>query len=573
MSRPDPALFDGLIDQLESAVSASGGLSNISEWLVKNTSHPTLSGKPWSFKDHEYQIKILNDTSPEVVVRKSTQIGASEFILRLALALLAKLQNTKALYVLPSQKFASKFASSRIDPVIAASERLKALADRNVNSTEIKKIGSSFLFLAGAASPTQAISIPGRVLIIDELAFCNPSVLSVFASRLGHQKDSERIIRKFSSPLFPKSDISKEFEAGNQQLYLCWHEKCSQWVVVDALEHIILPGYNGHLTDLSYAELVAVEHKIPQSFVKCEHCHQPISIENLRDPAKRAWVPKYPDREISSYDADPLVLPEIRTPERILKDLLMYKNTVRWLQYSMGKPAESASDMILASSLDNAFTVNLEMARSANYGAIGMDVGKTSHITTGKRIGDVFHVTSMETTLQDGNNATGNKVLELQKKYLSQQIVIDAMPDVSIVKSVQDQLPIGMAWGCYFVSGRGKSNLEMFERKDQEGVVSVARTRALDEFVSEFNKGRIRLPKGLPFEAEVKAHLSKMKRIINLDGTGEEKPVWITTDEVNHWFFSVFYCWLADQMMLDGMSAHIPPGLGGFVSKVKMRVA
>jgi hypothetical protein len=569
----DPNLFAALLDQVEASVTASGGLHNTAEWLVKNTAHPSLPGRSWSFSEHAYQMAILNDATPQQAVRKSTQIGASEAILRLALALLAKLPNTKIIYVLPSQKFAAKFASSRIDPVIEASDRLKAITDRNINSTELKKIGSSFLFLAGAASETQAISIPAKVLIVDELAFCNPQVLSVFSSRLGHQKEHERIIRQFSSPLHPKSDISALFEAGTQKIYMVWHEKCGKWSEADVVEQLILPGYDGHLTDLSYSELRGLEGNIPQAFIRCEHCHEEITQANLCNPDYRAWVPRYPERTISSFDAGPLCVPEIRTPQAILKDLFLYRNTARWVQYSLGRPAESASEMILESSLERCFTVSQDMASSQSYGVIGVDIGKVSHYAVGKRTDGVFNITQLGTVTQDEEGATQNKIIQLQRERRAQQIVIDMMPDVSIVKAVQGQVPVGMCWGVYSVTGRGKGNLELLEKKEKEGVISVARTRAMDAFVTEFNEGKIRLPKGLADEKEVRAHLTAMKRVISLDSAGEDKAQWVASNPSTHYFFCIWHAWLADHMIQESMNSSFPSGVSTLMSKVRLRAA
>jgi hypothetical protein len=148
----------------------AGGLRTAAEWICKNTADPRNSAKPFSFKSHEYQIGILNDTHPFVAVRKATQCGQSEASVRLALAICAKFSNISAIYVLPSIRFATKFSMARCDPVIEASRKLKALANRDVSSSELKKIGSSFLYFTGAAQNSSAISIPARALIADRLA-------------------------------------------------------------------------------------------------------------------------------------------------------------------------------------------------------------------------------------------------------------------------------------------------------------------------------------------------------------------------------------------------------------------
>ena len=575
----DPSLFDVLLDQVETASSAGGGLSNVSQWICKNTSDPTNSSRPFSFKHHEYQKALVDDTHPTVSVCKSTQIGCSELFYRLALAICAKFQNINTILILPSIGFSQKVAMSRIDPIIDASPRLKAISAREVNSNTLKKIGSSFLHLGGAATTSSAISIPARALLFDEVSFSDPTVVSTYTSRLGHQESGERILRYFSSPLFPGSGISALFDEGTQNEYLVFHSTCGEWVYIDPFHHMILPGFNDPIHSLSLPDLDNPRYKVDEAFLQCEHCHQPISTENLADPARRAWVPRFPDREHASFSANPTVLAHIRTPQALLSDLKLYRSTVRWCQYSLGKPAESASETILTSALDRCFVVQPVPPTAAGsvYGAcIGADIGKTSHVVVGKsmQMADSTHrrleILHMTTLRQESGNELGVGIADLYRQYRAINAVADAAPDFSTVKYLQGVLPYNTIFGAYFVRGRGKSNLESYEVVQADGVVKVARTRALDEFVAAFNAGRILLPQGLRFEEEVKKHLSRLKRVVSTDGVGEEAAQWVSTDSTDHWFFSIFYCWLAAEM--SGTSTSIVQGLdlSRLIAKVKM---
>jgi len=551
MNNFDHSLFDTLLDQVETATIASGGLGNAAQWICKNTRDPSNPSRDYSLKGHEYQREILNSKAPQSVVRKATQIGLTELSLRLVLAACAKFTNINAIYVLPSIRFSQKVAMSRVDPIINASPKLKAVVSSSVNSNELKQIGSSFLHMTGAAQNSSAISIPARALFIDEYAFCDPQVVSVFASRLGHQSNEDKIVRYFSSPLHPHADISYLYEQGSQKVYLCYHDTCGQWVMVDPAEDMVIPGYSSPITELSYSDLDNKRYRIDEAHIACRHCHQPISTANLSDPDRRAWVPTFPDREIESFDANPLVLPQLRTCQRLLADLKLYKNTQRWLQFGLGRPAESAADMVLQSTLDRCFTVNPVPPQHAQsiYGAVlGMDVGKTSHLAFGKRTEQGFEVLWLETSTQTENNATGELLVQHYQDFHCVQGVIDAAPDVTLPKFAQGRLPYNQVWGCYFVRGRGKSNLASWEQDEVAGTVKVNRTRALDEFVEQFNKGRVRLPRGLPFEEEIRQHLQRLKRVLNLDTAGEEQAQWIATDPATHWFFAIFYAWLASSM-------------------------
>lgn len=572
----DPALFDVLIDQTESAASVGGGLSRVSHWIERNTRAPDNPNRDFSFYQHEFQRAILNDSHPYVAIRKGSQLGLTEVSLRLALAICAKFSGIAVLYVMPSNQAAQKLSMSRVDPIIDNSPRLKALSTRDVSSNALKKIGSSFLYFSGAAANTSAISIPARSLIIDEFAFADPTVVSVFTSRLGHQKETEKVVRYFSSPLHPSSDISALYEQGTMNQYMVYHRACATWVTVNALEDIKIPGFDDHLSQIVHGDLDNKRYRIDDAFLLCNHCHEPISQENMCDADCRAWVPTWPDRSMASYDAGPLVLPHLRTPQVLLKELRLYRSTTRWIQYSIGLPSESDSEMILQGPMDRAFVIpQVSQHVGGVHGAvIGMDVGKVSHIAAGKAIGNgsdrTFDVFYLGTVRQDSDNVTVATVADLYQKFGAVQAVVDAMPDFTLVRTLQGLLPYNAVYGCYFVRGRGKANLASWERVDADGAVKVARTRALDEFVSAFNRGKIRLPLGLRFEEDVKRHLQRMKRINNFDNVGEEQSSWVATDPETHFFFAIFYAWLAAEMSQSSTS--ILPGLhlGNLIAKVKM---
>lgn len=550
MAAVDFELFSSLVDQLETTVSSSGGRHNLPIWIEKNTRSPTDPLKPWSFKDHEYQLGILNSTAAHIAVQKASQRGVSELLVRVSLALLSKLGGVHGIYILPSTRFATKFTSSRFDPVIDSSPRLKRLASKIINSTELKQIGSSFLHIGGASKESQAISIPAKFLIVDEYSFCNPDVVSVYQSRLGHNAEGEEIMYSFSTPLHPRSGITDVYERGTQKSYMVFHDACSNWVEVSALEDIVIPGFEQPLVELSREDLLNSEVLAAQSWVKCRHCGEPISRQNMADPERRAWVPRYPDRAIDSFCVDALSTPGIAFAPHVVMSLSLYKTTARWVQYALGYPYESSDTQILPSRLEQCFTISaIPPEVPIVAGAVaGMDVGKVSHLCHGKLVDGRLEIFNMETVRQDELNATAELYVTRMRQYRVVRGVIDAAPDVTIVKSVQGRTYYNAVWGAQFVRGSGRSGtLDLFEENEVEGVVKIKRTQALDEFVKEFNTGRIRLPKGLAFETEVREQLERPKRIVNEDAVGEEQAVWVSKG-ADHWFFSLFYCWLAAQM-------------------------
>ena len=572
----DLDLFDALIDQVEVAVSQSSGLSNTSSWIEKNTAHPHSSTRPFSFKEHEYAIAVVNDTRPVVALRKCTQIGASEAHARQALAMTAKLHGAHVMYVMPSQLKAQMFASTRIGPIISGSKRLKSLLDRVIDSTSLKKIGNSFLYLSGAAKESSAISVPAKALFIDELAFCDPLVVSVYTSRLGHttSEDREKYLRYFSSPLHPNSDISVYFEQGDQNIYMVYHSRCGQWVELDTLRCMILPGFDKDLTELHHSDLDNPRIRVQDAFVICPHCRNEISQEDLCNPRKRAWVPKYPGREIGSYDAGPFVLPTSRTPPKIISELSKYRSNHRWQQYALGIPAEASSEMILDSAARNAFKAQPQSPsnNTLTYGLLGSDVGKTLHVSIGQQVRRRLEVVWMGTIEQTGGTDAGDKVVRLFEDFHCVKGVMDAGPDLSLSRYVRDELPTGQFWPTYFVtSAASRQSLTCYTLTEKDNTAKVSRTLAFDEFVRDFNEGNIWLPAGHPQEEIIIKHLRKMKRVSEVASTGDERAKWVTSDPANHYFFSLFYLWLAAQIA-DSTSPGIIV-LPSTITKIRMKAA
>ena len=65
-------LFKNHLQRLKVGASQATAVSEISRWISDNT---TSHGKPYNYKDHEYQKKVLDSEAREVNTRKCSQIG------------------------------------------------------------------------------------------------------------------------------------------------------------------------------------------------------------------------------------------------------------------------------------------------------------------------------------------------------------------------------------------------------------------------------------------------------------------------------------------------------------------
>lgn len=272
-------MFDGHLQRLRTGIKQTFSTDLIPNWICDNTK---LKGKPFSYKDHEYQLKIVQDPSPEKITMKCSQIGLSELTFRETLAILRMLPGTTAIYTMPSSKQVEKIVKTRIDPIIAESDDLLSCISNDVNSSEVKQFGLSFFYFNGTYGQTQAISTPADLIVHDEVDFSNLEVLTTYESRLTHSPYKFR--REFSTPTLPGRGISARLENSRRHLNMCKCDHCSRWFLPDYYEHVKIPGYSSDLKQLTAANLHLTSWR--QAALHCPHCGAipSLQIEN------REWV-------------------------------------------------------------------------------------------------------------------------------------------------------------------------------------------------------------------------------------------------------------------------------------------
>lgn len=554
-------LLRARFDRLKASSLQRVGREAIPQWICENTRHPQDPTKPWSFKDHEYQIEILKIDAEYLSAIKAAQTGMSELSVRLMLALASLYRASNFMYILPSLLFARKFTTTRVDPVIENSEQLSRELSKDVNSSEIKRIADSFIYFAGAQKTGQAISVPARGLVMDEVDFCNQEVLTSFYSRLQHNKAGESIVTRFSTPTLPGYGISGMFEEGSMAVYMVWHWACSQWVVIDPLHDIALSGWDkDSLVDFTKQDLADPRLDIAGAFVRCPHCKKAISQQNLVEPKYRAWVHARPDNPKKSFYISPLDVPAINTPEKILRNVANYKRHADWINFGLGKAYEDAENSVVLEVVEKqAVTPPVPPGtQGVMNAAMGSDVGKVSHMLIGKKSGENIDILWAERIRADGKDTLVNTWRERMGQYGVAKAVVDAGPDIASPLKLIEESAWGQAWACYFTRG-SKTKLEDFSLDEEKQVVSAARTAVIDAVIKKLNAGQVRLPKNHPETKLMLKHFSTMKRVSRQsEVTGDTKAHWTSTSTENHYFMALVYLYLATEMMGDGVVVELP---------------
>jgi hypothetical protein len=535
------------LERIRVAAGRTRDLSRMAEWLCEHTKHPKNSRLPWSFLNHEMQIDIANEDRHHVKIRKCSQVGLSELSVRLALGMLAIFPGTTAIYTLPTAKFASKFAKSRINPVVDASKTLSELVPPGADSSELKQFGTSFLYIVGTSGQSSPISIPGDMLIRDEVDFSNQSLLSMFFSRLGHAQDGGWI-RDFSTPTVNNYGISSEFDASTCGRYVVRCGHCYEKVMPTFLDDVVIPGFDMSMVELEADMLTDQRYDFDASWLKCPACGGEITAEALADADHREWVHAHPNADVGGYQVMPFDVPSINPIAKTVKSIKQYERKADWVNFEMGAPYEDAENSFLSSVIkENTRVTHVPPAvHAANGCVLGLDIGKVSWLLVGKPLDnkrvDIIHA---EQIVQNEEAYLITRVLDLLKWYGATRMVSDAGPDFTSVTQMIARAITNQVYGCYYVR-TGKKNLSNIDVKQGEQIISASKVGTFDEAARAVNRGYVRFAH-MPEMPTVASHLAGIKRVSHKNSAGETVTAWVSTG-ADHYANALNYLMIAIQL-------------------------
>ena len=550
--------------RVKAGISIGRDLSHLAQWLEENTRHPKDRSKPWSFAGHEYQIDILSDASNDLVAKKPAQVGFSEISVRAALGIIDIFQHSTAIYTLPTASDASLFAKSRFDPVIEASEELKAKVHKDTDNTSVKKIGDSFLFIRGTFTQRAAISIPADILIHDEVDFSDHDTLTSFTSRLGHVREEDIIKRRFSTPTVSGYGVSGLFADSKQYWRAVKCDSCFTWQIPVFLQDVIIPGYDNDIMKLEKEDLDDGRYDFDKSYVSCPSCHAPLTVANLADPSKREWVAKYPDMQRAGYQVQSFDLPQINTIRRTLRSIRDYKRKSDWVNFAIGQEYEDADTSFVKAAVERGQRLAWiePHANAATGTVVGIDVGKTSWIVVGKQVSarqfNVLHHERVKTL--EGDDLV-RRAVEIFSWYGAEMLVIDAAPEWSQAKKVVSALPAGKAFACYYGSAQKPTMSHILDTDEEAGVVKVDRTSLISDTAKEMNAGNILMCR-CPESPTMLAHLDVVKKIRRPNAKGIDQEVWVNSgDRPDHYAHALFFARAANYLLNYQFKESVVPAL------------
>lgn len=545
---------EAAFERMETGAANNYDPEKVPGWIEKNT---FLGGKPFSFVDHEYQLRILQSKKRTQYTKKCSQLGISELKLRRALALCDMIPHFSLILTLPTSSFASIFCKTRIDTVISESPRLKDSLNSNNDNTELKQLGTSLLYIRGTFAQNSAISVPADALYHDEVDFSDQEVLGSYQSRLTHSRWKFRM--ETSTPTVSGFGIDLRFASSNRSYNLCKCNHCNHDFIPNYLEHVEVPGFDGDILTLDKARLHKTRWR--EAKLRCPRCKK---VPDL-SPAHRRWVVENPDEhhEADGTQLSPFDAPAFITVQDLMISRTNYKRPVDFINFALGQCAEDSLSGIQNEDLELMERVYVPGLVGR---VVGVDMGTTCHVVVaGIDAGDALMVQELH---EVDYRQLDEFLLALKKRVRPIAWVMDTQPYTETVYRLQRK--IKNLYGSLYVNSASMRPYRLLDEEQDksealldERQINTNRNVALDFLMEDIRAGYVGADSSLEHWEAMKKHLRDMRRVraeAKKNSPDTERFIWQkSADGVDHFHHALLYAWLAAKLRLAARPTIVLP--------------
>lgn len=484
------------------------------------------------FRKHSFLIDVYNDWNPIQVVRKSSQVGFSTAeILKSFWGM--KYKGFNIIYTLPTFGDVGQFVPSKVNAIIQSNSILQKWT-KDKDTILQKKVGDNFIYYRGTQSKKSekeksesgvGIMFSADLLVMDEADRSDQFILEQYESRL--EASDYKGKWYFSNPSHPNTISQKLWEKSDQKHWFVKCSHCNEWQY------------------LSYPESIR-----DGKFV-CKKCGREIRDE---DRIAGEWIKKYKNREISGYWISQLIAPWHNAKD--IQEKAETKTKEYFYNFILGLPYRG-SDIVV----DRDLILRAIDERGINTlkGVVmGVDVGIVKHFVVGNSQG-IFLI---------GKTKDWGDIEFLMKKYDIEAVVIDALPDITEPRKIQQKYP-GKVWLSFFKKEIQKSEFIKWDLSSHS--VYSDRGKIIGLVIDEFADRKIRLQINKDsFLEEYIKHWETAYKAKEIDNLGIEHSYWDTKGE-NHFIMATVYWRLALELVGKGKTKLIDNLPGMFEGEVPQK--
>jgi len=326
-------------------------------WAVSYIALP--KGRVWNFEDRKWQIDIMDDLHPSIVVEKPTQIGLTTTSTIKALWFVSNYKS-RAMYTLPRRDDVTDYTATTLDPIIEQSDYLMGRIGRT-NTARLKRIGDSYFHVTEASVTPRMLDVD--ILINDEVDMSDPDNIEQFLARLDASKYKYHY--QFSTPTVAGYGIDAAYERSDMREWVVTCSRCNADQVLDWEEHVVIPDGK-------------------EPYLACNSCRMKIRIDDI---VNGQWVATNKSSFTHGYHVSHLMLP-INRPLTTLVEEEKVMDQKTFYNLRLGRPWRPiGGSMPLSIFRDSAFNSGhgMQAHRSDGYYYyLGADQGNEIHVVIGR---------------------------------------------------------------------------------------------------------------------------------------------------------------------------------------------
>lgn len=470
---------------------------------------PESSRGPLRLHDFPFQVEpFYSDEiaeAEEVVIMKSTQVGASSGEIRWAVRLTDQMGET-IIYFFPTATHVKEFGTEKLEPSIEASEYLQSRIPRgHTRNKSQKQIGLGFLYLRGMQSKAAVQSIPAQGVVIDEYDECPPQRIEEAENRISGAAGMGKIgrVRRLGRPSVPGYGIDAAFQESDQRCWLVTCPECGleqritfadnlRWRSAFAGDHILRAGHDEF----------EIRRDVQDAWRACKACEARLEGRPIR---QGRWVAQSPGPgRMPGFH-----IPRLIVPLTDLRRIVVNSRKTKVIEietfhnHDLGEAWAAADARLTDADLERAAAQGLEpqMRYTGRYPVtMGLDVASERDLNC--RISEVLP-DGTRRGLRIWEPKDYDEVAKAMEDFRVHVAVVDSMPERrGIGRPLQAAFP-----GRVFLSEYADNpKADAFHYDDKREIVTVNRTEALDAMMDS-----IRSVTNIPTKPMPHGYVEQMK--------------------------------------------------------------
>ena len=505
-----------------------------------------LQGRLWEVETRAWIKEIYKEVNPwdieknpvgkarQMILMKPTQIGMTTMA---AVRMFHFADNwpSRIIYMLPRQQDYIDFVTTRVDPMIASSERLRSLLG-TPDSTRAKQLGDSYLFFM--ESTVEPRMMPADALMVDELDLSDPANVGTALNRLDDSRWQLKYY--FSTPTLPNYGIHGRYLLSDMRKWLVRCPACGEWQELDWEVNLRVVGSLENPREV---------------YLGCNQCDKRFDLDIIQ---QGQWVPEMPSRSSESigFHISQMMVHPIEVLYKHFLD--PEQTTVEFYRKRLGKPYELAGGSVtkedfLTSCFDSPYMEEIAHDGRSKY-YMGVDQGNELQVVIAKleplsKRPKIVRIELIPFDDPENPEKAGfGRLNVLMNLFKIRKAVMDADPNRHSVRAIQNKFLGRIIMADYTNIGK------RFITKRENNIireVNIQRSEAFDDLMDSIREGYwalFGLPPILPPMVDTLiSHVTALKRDIEerrMPGGVQRKVVWrrLRPDHLAH---SMLYLKLA----------------------------